>query len=494
MTAAGIRRGLAVALAFSAVAAFAEDAIVTDEDALFGDEEVVETVAESAEGTAVKSLLQSESVRVGGTFTGKAAASWKWNDPWDGSFDLAAPDEDKLEPALSALVFFDGRPTEESRFYGSIKTSWPFSEYKSVLTGAEYVPATAFPPADASVSTTSTTLTLPNIEVFELFSDFSYGDALYLRFGKQTINWGVGYFYSPANVMNLERIDPTDPEAQLEGPVALRALYAIPGTQANLWAYAVFDSDEMDLLDTALAAKAELVFGGFELGLGGYYKRYDPIRGMVTAVGSVRDIALFGEGTVQLGTDRTWVTEVSSTLPRFVSTTSADDYDGEVYLKGTVGFNYTNSDAKLTVIGQYLYDGEGYADADREARIAEARDDEAAIKAILALADPDSDVDAVYSAFLKGLILSSGRHYGALTLSKSELFVDDLSASVLALANLSDLSAIVKPTLSYAFFDGLSLSASATFALGFDDGEYVVLNDGRAMSLSLTLTMGTGSF
>jgi hypothetical protein len=278
--------------------------------------------------------------------------------------------------------------------------------------------------------------------------------------------------------------------------VALRAMYAIPKTQHNLWAYAVFDSGTMKPEDTAFAAKAEFVLGGVELGLGGYYQRESPIRAMLTAVGSVRDISLFGEATAQLGTDRSWVTQVSSGLVTsgFISTTDTDDYDDNVFLKGTVGFSYNNTDRNITLMGQYLYDGEGYSNSDRKARIAEAKADETLIKAALAIMPEIDDANAAFSLFLKRLIKNSGRHYAAFTFAKSELLVDKLSFSAFVIANLSDFSGYLKPTLSWKFFDGFSMSASAMFALGFEDGEYVVLNDGQAMGLSLVLTMGTGSF
>ncbi|OHD27744.1 MAG: hypothetical protein A2Y38_11910 [Spirochaetes bacterium GWB1_59_5] len=476
-TIAGRRAVLAaafMALGLSAPA-MAQDAFSIDEDAMFGSEDMVDTVTESEAGSAVKSLLVSESVRIGGRFSGSAASSWTWNDPWEGDFDITATNDYGLTPSLSALLFFDARPTEESRFYGSLKTSWPFTTSTSVI--------------DSDGVATGDTVSLPNIEVFELFSDFSWNDSLYFRFGKQTVNWGVGYFFSPANILNLQEIDPTDPTAQLEGPVALRALYPIPGTQHNLWAYTVFDSATMKPEDTAVAAKAEFVFGGWELGVGGYYQKDDPIRGMLTASGSVGQFSVFGEATVSRGSEKEWVTSVSSMLPGFVSTETDDE---SIFFQGTTGFRYTNSDANITVMGQYLYDGEGYSNADREERIDEATASETAIK--IALAASGQDADEMFSRFLKGLIYGSGQHYAAATFSKSELLVDDLSFSVFAMGNLSDFSGFIKPSLSYAFFDGLSLSASASFALGFDNGEYVVLNDGQAMSLSVTLTLGSGAF
>ncbi len=482
--------GAAIVALALALPAAAQDSLSVDEDDLFGSEDdVVETVAEGAAGASVKSLLVSESTRVGGRFTGRAEASFDYHSPWDGTFDLTQPDEYGLAPAVSALVFFDSRPSEDSRFYGSVKTSWPFTTSQSVLTSATYVPGATL--ATSSVATTSATLALPNVKVFELFSDFSWNDSLYLRFGKQTVNWGVGYFFSPANVINLETIDVFNPTEQLEGPVALRAHLPLPGTQHNLWGYAVFDSATMKPEDTAVAAKAEFALGAWELGAGAYYKREAPFRAMATASGSIGKVALFGEGVAQLGTDRAWVTQVSPTLAasRFVKTTATGDYDGTWFFKGSAGLMYSNSEAKISVIAQYLYDGEGYAKADKDARVTEARDGEDAIKALLG-----SGGDSAFNLLMKGLIANSGRHYAALSFSRTKLFLDDLSFSLFAMGNLTDLSAFVKPTLSYRFFDGLSLSASALFALGFDDGEYVVLYDGRAMGLSVALTLGSGSF
>ena len=441
----------AAALALVAPA-WSQDSLSFDEDELFGSDDVVEVVEESAAGSAMRELLSSDAVRIGGSVSGKVTPSWTWYDPWADGLDPASPDAYGLEPELSALVFFDGRPSQSTRFYGSVKTAWPFEDPD-------------------------------NTKVFELFSDFSWNDSLYFRFGKQTINWGVGYFFSPANVMNLQTIDVLDPSAQLEGPVALRVNHPIPGTQHNLWAYAVFDSADMKPEDTALAAKAEFVYGGWELGVGGYYKKDDPIRGVLTAVGSIGQVGVFGEATLSRGSSKSWVSKIDSigTIPFYTIAYTTDD--SSAFFKGTAGLSYSNTEAGITVMGQYLYDGEGYSDADREALIDEA----------LIVRDSVGDTDAFSTAY-KLLILNSGRNYAAASFTKSDFLADDLSFSLFAIGNLSDLSAYLKPGLSYAFFDGMSMSLSALFAVGFDSGEYVVLNDGRAIGVSIALTLGSGAF
>lgn len=444
-------RRILYALALSALAAPAmAQASDIDYDELFGSEDdLFVEIEEDSSAIPGLALLQTESVRLGGSVSGSAAASWTWNDPYQ-DFSLDGFDSYGLTPALSATLFFDARPSADSRFYGSVKTAWPFDE----------------------------------AEVFELFTDFNYNDSVFFRFGKQTVNWGVGYFFSPANVINLEGIDPFNPERQLEGPVSLRAHYPIPGSQHNLWAYAVLPAADMKPEDVHVAAKAEFVAGAWEFGLGGWYAYERPLRGVVTASGSVGRLSLFGEGYVARGSDKKWVENVATYNP-FTGTGSRTD-DSSIFLKGSAGFMWNKSDWNFSVAGQYLYDGEGYTDEDRDDLINQA----------YTLIDvlPPGDAKDSAMGVLKGLVYNSGRHYAALNLSKSELGLKDLSANLTVLANLSDWSGIARPSLSYRLFKGMSASLSASFAFGMEDSEYLVLNDGPAMSWSFGLTMGSGSF
>ncbi len=451
---------LAALLLLLAGSLYAQDSFF-DEDDLFGSiDTVVETVAEADPAESVKSLLVSEAVRIGGRLSGKLEASFRYHKPWDDGLHLFDADEYGLAPSLASLLFFDARPTEASRFYGSVKAAWPFGGSQ----GASQP--------------------MPDIEVFELFSDFNYDDSLFFRFGKQTINWGVGYFFSPANIINLEKINVLDPEAQLEGPLALRVHYPVPGTQHNLWAYGVFDSKSMKPEDTAMAAKAEFALGSWELGAGAFYKYKDPFTLMATASGSLGKFSLFGEATAQLGSNRKWVTEISLLIPGYIKETDSADYDDDWFFKASAGFMYRNSDAKINLLGQYLYDGEGYANEDRKARVEEASE----IKNLLGSNSGPVDL------LLKMLVANSGQHYAALSFSRRELFLKKLDFSLFAMGNLSDLSAFVQPKLSYSFFDGLSASLGAFFAIGYDDGEYVILSDGRALGISLAFNIGSGAF
>jgi hypothetical protein len=476
---------IAAAAALSG-AAFAQDPIVVDESALFGDEaaDTVEAVPEGKKDAAVATFLKTDTVRIGGSFSGSVGADWIMRKPWTDP----ALDDHGLSVTAAGDLFFDARPSEDFRVYGKAKASYPFSTTESFLTSATYKPAVG--PIPAYVATSSDSITTPNISVFELFADWTYNDKLFLRFGKHTVKWGVGYFFSPADVINLGSIDPLDPEAQREGPVSLRLLYPVLGTQTNLWAYAIMpQGEDPKPEDIAAAAKLEFLLAkSWEIGIGGYYKYDHPERAMITVSGSIWKLNVFGEAVGAWGSDKSFVTDVGAALPGFYATEKRKD---ELFFSGTAGFSYSNTDDHWNVAAQYLYDGEGYANADREALIDDARANETLIKAALAMAGlPDS----TYTSLLKGLIYDSGRHYAALSATKSELFCKDLSVGALVWANLSDFSGFARPYVSYELFDKTSLELSATFVFGSEDSEYVVLNEGTALTLGFKASLGSGTF
>jgi len=440
--------------------------IDTNVDSLFGDEEVVteapaQSPADAAKQNPVTAALKSDKVRVGGSFSGSITPSAMWADFWDGDLSLS-DSTTSLGTSLKSTVFFDARPTEDFRVYGSVKAAYPFS------------------------TKTSDGISVPNLSVFELFADFNLNDKVYFRMGKSTVKWGVGYFWSPADVINLEPINVLDAEAQREGPINFRVNVPIAGTQNNLYFYTILDSDyaNIDFDTTALAAKAEFLLGNYEVGLGAYY-RYDTAeRGMLTLTGPLGDFDVFGEAMVSRGSAKTFVTGIDSTSPFTVHTATVADNRENFFFSASAGFLYNNSNENITAVGQYYYNGEGYSSTDRDSLVSQAK------LAIAAAAFSDPTQIAPLSASLSSLISGSGQHYAALMLSKGKLFgSDDLSASVIAVANLSDLSGLVKPSLSWSVVDNFKLTLSPMFFFGpAGSGEFSMAGDAVYLSLGAAVS------
>ena len=187
----------------------------------------------------------------------------------------------------------------------------------------------------------------------ELFTDFSIADTAFFRFGLHTVTWGTGYFFSPvSDLINTSSIDPENTSAQVDGSLNLRTQIVLPNTQNCLWFYVIPSTDfiagttaDTYLRDTALAAKADLVFGNWEFGIGGFYKYQNAPKAMLTASGSLKNVSVFGEFVYRYGADSEW-------------STKKDDWSDKTNIfQATVGLSRYWKNPAITLAAQYYYDG-----------------------------------------------------------------------------------------------------------------------------------------
>ena len=322
------------------------------DDSLFGDDSIIEvdtTPTDSKSSDLSKGILfQTGSVKIGGAFDLGLTTLTSFQKDKDATKSF---EETILLPKASAQLTIDARPTENLRLYLKTGIHYPYvtESYSTLITtptGA--APGTGLPP-NLVVNGGSNSFNIANIfYIKELFSDFNIGDYVGFRFGKQTVSWGVGYFYSPADVINLTRINPEDPTAQVEGPLALRTQIVFPGTQHAIWAYIIPDNDFAAaaqgagpyLKNTALALKGDILIGDFEFGLGAWYKNQNPAKFMLTTTGTIfRTYSIFSELVLSIGKDN---------IP--------EDYTP--IFQGTLGILKNWTKQNLTIGLQYYYNGQ----------------------------------------------------------------------------------------------------------------------------------------
>jgi hypothetical protein len=520
-----------------------DDPFATDDfDSLFQDEDMIDVTDEEAMAVDPQNdLLEQELVRVGGRIRGSLAADWFWDNVATPEFDPWPPDEDSLSPSVGADLFFDARPNAEFRAYTKLQID-TVSDAESAISFATVGTAglpegwTAEPNENGVIEirdengTLITTTggggqeqeseeeepalgTTPGLEisVFELFADYTWHDTLFFRFGKHTLHWGTGYFFSPADVLNLTAVDPEDPTADREGPLSLRASYPF-GVARSAYLYLIANADA-DLFDVAIAPKIEFAVGNGELGFGAYYQRTLSPRLVTLYSASVGDVDLFGEAVLMWGSDRVFVRP-----SRDQSAAIADPDDGldlvldtyevdrGLFLQSTVGARYLHEwdgGTSIAVAGQYLFNGDGYSGEvagllPAAVRLALNSDENG-----LLIEDEEEQQEGYEDPpDLRFSDLSTwGRHYLAGTISLANLFVDDLSVAVFGIWNLTDLSAIVTPSISYRFLEAFNASLSARFTIGPPDGEFTdpaALYAGEdaqpTLGLTLTISMPGGSF
>ena len=516
---------------------FADD----DFDSLFEDEDMIDTADESQMAANPQDdLLETEGVEWGGRIRGSLTADWSWDDVWTSEFEFTDPTSDSLTPTIGADLTFDARPDPEFRAFGKLKIETTDDGNVGVAFDADALDTGALPEgwtaeendegdteirdengtlvttldggADDEADEEPATGSAPglDISVFELFADYVWRDRLFFRFGKHTIKWGTGYFFSPADVLNLTAVGGRVLGVDREGPLSLRTIYPF-GTTGSAYLYAITNSGA-DVLDVAVAPKVEFALGPGELAVGAYYQRTLAPRFVLLGTASWGEVDFFGEGVALWGSDRVFV---RPSRDQSAATADPDDgldlvldtytVDDALFFQATAGARYLkdwDGGTSLALIGQYFFNGEGYEDTEgllpAAARLLLNPGENG-----LAIED-EADQPEGYEpppdlAFDD--LANWGRHYAGVTVSLSNLLIDDVSLSAFGLVNITDFSAILTPAISYRFLDRFSLGVSGRFTLGGADDEYTdpaaLFTGGDAsptFGLTLDIAMPGGSF
>lgn len=388
-----------------------------DFDDFFMDDLFVDLEVDEGGLAPEEALLVQERLVVGGSYSLSFNASRI-------SIESREPSS-QWRGAMGGQLYLDARPDPNFRVFGKAGLNYSLSDG-----GADV-----------------------QVKVQELFADFNYGNKVFFRAGKQNVKWGVGYFYSPADIINIGRIDPLDPEAEREGPVALKAHY--PKGSNNYYLYTLVDSTKEDVR-IAFAPKMELVLGKSELGLGGFYKQDQVPRLMATLSSSFGDVGFFGEAVLSFGSQRGFL-EQRGPLYEIV------EKEG-LFLQLTAGGMYRFRDREgnldLSATFQYYFNGEGYGDQEGIKKVRQAL-----LKGEL---PPVLNPQKLGTLALTG----SGRHYAAGSLSWNSILGSKLSALMLVQANLSDQSGIVYAVLRLPEWHKLSPSIGVSTNFGPSGSEF----------------------
>ncbi|MCW8965943.1 MAG: hypothetical protein OQK82_04535 [Candidatus Pacearchaeota archaeon] len=419
-----------------------------DKEDPFADDMVEEFDDTNLDSGLENLLLKSDKMEWGGRYKFSLSPSWTWqSDNLTGDYimkNITEADISAFTTTLQATIFFDARPDENFRVFGKTEINAPLE--------------------------TSSERTLEDIiSIRELFSDFNWKDTLFFRAGKQTIKWGVGYFFSPADVLNLIPIDPEEPELDREGPLSLKL--QIPISIHNLYFYLLADNASYPE-DIGIASKFEFVMGTLETGIGGFYQKDSPPNGVVLLSYPVLSyLDLFGEAVISYGSNETFLEEVDG-IPAFVSK------DDEMFFSGTIGFSFSLNQVDteweaVSLIVQYFYNGQGISET-----------------SLLDYA-PDLGFIPNSNVIFQGLLARS-MHYAAGSLMWSEIFDSDFSASLFWIGNLADGSGQIIPSITWNIMDYASTVLSFPITYSGQLAELVPMN--QSIGVKLEVSLGSGNF
>lgn len=322
---------------------FSDD--VFSEDSLFADGDGIDEVNEVSAKTDLSKgiLFEDGSIKIGGNFTTSLETKTVLYSEENKSFGENLKDS-VLTPTANANLIVDARPTQSLRMYTKFGIQYPYTVKGNLQNKNSF---------DKTVTLNTQGTISDWFSLKELFTDFSIADTAFFRFGLHTVTWGTGHFFSPvSDLINTSPIDPENTSAQVDGSLNLRTQIVLPNTQNCLWFYVIPSTDfvagttaDTYLRDTALAAKADLVFGNWEFGIGGFYKYQNSPKAMLTASGSLKNVSVFGEFVYRYGADSEW-------------STKKDDWSDKTNIfQATVGLSRYWKNPAITLAAQYYYDG-----------------------------------------------------------------------------------------------------------------------------------------
>lgn len=463
---------LASLLAFATMLASVQ--AQSEEDSFFGDDPLINEDAQ-VNDSYEENFLKEEPLTWGGSyrFGVRAGAFWdKYYTNWTSEYFWAADGEDSGVD-LGATLFFTARPSADTRYYGKFKIDYPF-ETKYVIDG-----------------TPDTTISVPSFKVWELYADFDIENTVNVRAGKQMAKWGVGYFFQPADVISLSPVDPEKPEQEREGPVMIKL--NLPLDVHNLDAYIIAPEGMSSAKDIAYALRASIVAGGFEYGLGARYqyvsssKVGSAFQAIATASGSINKVTVFAEGLAKYGTSKNFLVRdsngnVQPGIPVSTYKTTTRQYDW--FPSGSVGFSWSESEWFLSLMGQYFYNGEGYAgDITKLTGPAMAQ-----VMTVMSGMVPTAD------SFSYGDAMNLAQHYAAARLSYSFTDNSKVSFATMWMGNLQDGSGIIMPSVSIKATDEVTLGLNAHAKYGLDKTEYISNPAFHYLKVGFTLDLAGGNF
>ena len=435
-----------------------EDTLISAEEASSENKSGLKFKADLEKATL---SLESKKMRIGGSLSSSMGINYSWADPYSKKNDYLKSFKDgkgTFNTTLNGSLFFDARPSDDLKLYGKFLFGFPFEKS---LSGALTVPKDELSPALQSFFPNGITAPVSvngaaNIKIQELYTDFSAKNIAFFRFGKHAVKWGTGYFYSPADVINISRIDPQDPTADREGGISLRTHIIIPKTQHNIWLYLLppgkgDGKDGYDPKYTAGAAKGEFVVGNWELGFGGWYKYEKAPRLITTVSGSIAGkVAVFGEGVFAWGSDYTY----------YKADMSPYTEKNKPFFQATLGGSYSNADTNTTIALQYFYNGFGYKKAETD------------------------------RMFIEMKYLQMGQHYIALNISQNKLGTDKLSLNLFQQFAISELEGLSTLSLNWRIYKFASMSTGPSFSYPLSPSSKTK----GEVRYSLSFRLGGGTF
>ncbi len=351
-----------------------------------------------------------EGVIIDGSFETSVGMLWAWDYT---PRDITDPTDVRLEAALDASFFVSAPLGERFALTGRVGFTYPNG---------------AANPTPEEI----TTILSRSFTVYELYGEAFLTDFLTLKAGKRFIPWEMGYFFSPADIINLDPLDPEDPDAYREGPLAFSADFTL--WDQHLLVH-LFPVDQIRPWEIASALQLRMNFSTIDARIGARYRYGDP---PAASAGVRLDLPLFSpfiEGTASIGSLKTYATETTdpAAWPAGVETR---DYTTGFFWTVTLGSGFAVESAGISGAFQYLFNPQGYGYGDYRSY----------------LTGRNAEILLAQGRLTREDLFLGGSHYGAARVDWA--VVDSgVTVSLYWIGNMSALSGKLEPSVTWRLFD-----------------------------------------
>jgi len=378
-------------------------------------------------------------------------------------------------------VYLDARPNDRVRGFvlGRMSFDSTLPSQSGAPAGVRAPDATGGTAGSASPAALFTPQTRgPRIVLDQLWLRFDVAHTVFVTAGKQHVRWGTGRFWAPTDYLHFRRRNPLDVFDARSGTTLVKLHLPIESRAWNFYAFAVTEGNGATptLGRVAGAARAELVFGAAELGLGAFIQRDLEPKWAADLSTGIGDFDVYGELALRAGSDidrvqfnpnavvptfdpaPSWETPEATALRQLEQVVDAfyPVYRSRgLKAQAVGGLSYSqkyNDNDTFTLGAEYFYNGLGHHGP--------------APYPGLVLPHSTELVDAATFFYL-------GQHYAALFLALPAPYsLDNHTFTLSTLGNISDLSFITRLDYSLVLLTHLRFEAFASARYGHENGEF----------------------
>jgi len=312
----------------------------------------------------------------------------------------------------------------------------------------------------------------------ECFVDTPIENKVYLRWGRQVLQWGRCYLWNPTDLINVDKKTFIQRIGSRDGVYGVK-MHIPVGTKFNFYGFFDTGGQDFDAEKMGGALKFELLLGGTEMAFSFWDKDKNlPVYGYDFS-SKMFNVDLTGELSESKGFTRNMMREEGDIL-------SMDKDRGEWITRASLdlgkNFHFNNQANKINVTAEAFYNGAGYSkNIFKDQSLYLYQDPLSAGGTTIAAGDKKT--------FFFGHDLYEvnyyGKYYAAIFTTVNNFFTSDYTFSANWIENLCDKSGILSLDLKYQNIKDWYVDVVAYTFLGDKNCEYTFLN--QAVSFQLTL-------